>query len=119
LDFRVPQSPAEEIFHQGLSVDFFPAEEALESIGKNALPDILRAIESYSTSPLARENAVSVWMGIYRQSDEQPKAVSLLKHEEIKVSDGAIKKRLKWAVQKALTYCNPPEKATCQQAAAT
>jgi hypothetical protein len=119
LDFRVPRSPGEEIFHQGLSVESFPAEEALELIGKNALPDVLRAIESDSTSLLARENAVSVWMGIYRQSDEQPKAVSLLKQEEIKVNDGAIKKRLRWAVQKALTYCNPPERATCQQAAAT
>jgi hypothetical protein len=119
LDFRVPRSPGEEIFHQDLSVESFPAEEALESIGENALPDVLRAIESDSTLPLARENAVSVWMGIYRQSDEQPKAISLLKQEEIKVNDGAIKKRLGWAVQKALTYCNPPEKAACQQAADT
>jgi hypothetical protein len=119
LDFRAPLNPGEEIFHQGLSVEFFPAEEALESIGKNALPDVLRAIESDSTLPLAREKAVSVWMGIYRQSDEQPKAVSLLKQEETKVSAGAIKNRLKWAVQRALTQCNPLEKAACQQAAAT
>ena len=118
LDFRAPLRPGEEIFHQGLSVESFPAEEVLESIGKNALPDVLHAIESDSTSPLARENAVSVWMGIYRQSDEQPKAISLLKQEEIKVNGGVIKKRLRWAAQKALSYCNPPEKAACQQAAA-
>lgn len=93
LDFRAPLRPGEEIFHQGLSVESFPAEEALESIGKNALPDVLRAIESDSTSPLARENAISVWMGIYRQSDEQPKAVSLLRQEEIKVNDDGVDKR--------------------------
>jgi hypothetical protein len=119
LDFRAPLRPGEEIFHQGLSVETFPAEDALESIGKNALPDVLHAIESGSTSPLASEKAISVWMGIYRQSDEQPKAISLLKREEVEVTDGETKKRLRWAVQKALTYCNPPEKAACQQAAAT
>jgi hypothetical protein len=118
LDFRVPRTSMEEIFHQGLSEESFPAEEALQAIGKKALPDVLHAIESDSTSVIAREKAVSVWMGIYRQSDEQPKAVGLLKQEETKVSDGAIKQRLRWAVQKALTYCNPPEEAACQQAAA-
>lgn len=118
LDFSVPQSPG-EIIHQNLEAESFPAEEALESIGKKALPDLLRAIESDSTSQTARENALSAWIQIHRQSDEQPKAVSLLRQEENKASDDRIKQRLRWAVQKALTYCNPPEKAACQQAAAT
>jgi hypothetical protein len=111
----------EEIFHQNLGVEPlpFPAVEALESIGKKALPEVLRTIESDSTSAIARENAVSVWMDIYTGGDEQPKGISLLKQEQNKVSDGAIKQRLRRAVQKALTYCNPPEKAACQQAAAT
>jgi hypothetical protein len=117
LDFRAPKGPMDEIVHQNLAVEFFPAEEALQSVGKKALPDVLRAIESGSTSDLARETAVSVWMGIHRQSDEQPKAISLLKQEETKVSDDAVKKRLRWAAQKALTYCSSPEKPACQQAA--
>jgi hypothetical protein len=118
LDFRLPRTPVEEIFH-GLSEESFPAEAALELIGKKALPEVLRAIEADSTSAIARENALSVWMEIYRESDEQPKGVSLLKQEETKVSDSATKQKLRWAVQKALTYCNPPEKAACRQAAAT
>jgi hypothetical protein len=116
LDFRLPLTPREEIF-RSLSQAPFPAEEALERIGKKALPEVLRAIEADSTSAIARENALSVWMEIYRESDEQPKAVSLLKQEETKVSDSGIKQKLRWAVQKALTYCNPPEKAACRQAA--
>ena len=118
LDFRSPRTPVEEIFH-GLSEESFPAKAALETIGKKALPEVLRAIEADSTSATARENALSVWMEIYRESDEQPKGVSLLKQEETKVGDSAMKQKLRWAVQKALTYCNPPEKAACQQAAAT
>jgi len=118
LDFRIPRTPVEEIFH-GLSEETFPAEAALELIGKKVLPEVLRAIEADSTSAIARENALSVWMQIYRESDEQPKGVSLLKQEENRVSDSAIKQKLRWAVQKALTYCNPPEKAACQEAAAT
>ncbi len=116
LDFRIPQTPGEEVF-RSLSEETFPAEEALERIGKEALPEVLRAIEADSTSAIARENALSVWMEIYRESDEQPKGVGLLKLEETRTKDGAVKPRLSWALQKALTHCNPPEKSACEQAA--
>jgi hypothetical protein len=118
LDFRLPLTPMEEVFH-GTSQAPFPAEEALELIGKKALPEVLRAMKADATSPIARENALSVWMEIYRESDEQPKGVSLLKQEETKVRDSAMKQKLRWAVQKALTYCNPPDKSACEQAART
>lgn len=118
LDFRLPLTPMEEVF-QGTSQAPFPAEEALEQIGKKVLPEVLRAIEADSTSAIARENALSVWMEIYRESDEQPKAVGLLKLEETRTKDSASKQRLSWALQKALTHCNPPEKSACEQAART
>jgi hypothetical protein len=118
LDFRLPLTPTEEIF-RGTSQALFPAEEALAQMGKKALPEVLRAIEADSTSATGRENALSVWMEIYRESDEQPKGVGRLQQEATKVSDGTIQQKLKWAVQKALTYCNPPEKSACEQAART
>ena len=118
LDFRSSRTQVEEIFH-GLSEELFPAEVALELIGKKALPEVLRAIEANSTSPIARENALSVWMEIYRESDEQPKGVGLLKQEETKANGGKVKQRLRWALQKALTHCNPPEKSACEEAART
>jgi hypothetical protein len=118
LDFRLPLTPKEEML-QGTSQAPFPAEEALAQIGKKALPEVLRAIEADSTSAIARENALSVWMEIYRESDEQPKAVSLLKQEETKVSDNAMNEKLRLAVQKALTYCNPLEEIACEEAAKT
>jgi len=116
LDFRLPLTPTEELF-RGTSQALFPAEEALAQIGKKALPEVLRAIKADSTSATARENALSVWMEIHRESDEQPRGVSLLKQEETTVSDRAIKQKLNWAVQNALTYCNPPEKGASEQAA--
>ena len=116
LDFRIPRPPVEGIF-RSLSEETFPAEEALERIGKKALPEVLCAIETDATSAIARENALSVWMEIYRESDEQPKGVGLLKLEETRTKDGEVKQRLSWAVQKALTRCNPPEKSACEQAA--
>jgi hypothetical protein len=62
----------EEVF-QGTSQAPFPAEEALEQIGKKALLEVLRAIEADSTSAIARENALSVWMEAYKY--ERPKGV--------------------------------------------
>jgi hypothetical protein len=116
LDFRGPQSEGEKIFH-GLSEEQFPAKVALELIGKKALPEILRAIQEDTSSDTLRQNAVTVWMEIYRQDNEHPKGVADLKQEEAKATDDAIKRRLKWAVRKAATLCNPSEQVDCRQAA--
>lgn len=118
LDFRRPQTEGERIVH-GLSEDKFPAEEALELIGKSALPELLRAIEAGATPEASRENALNVWMEIFRQSDEHPKGIAELKQEETKVSDARAKARLRWAVEQAVGRCNPPEQAACREAAAT
>lgn len=120
LDFRRPQTRAEKMgFYgrpQGIE-EVFPASEALELIGKPALPEVLRAIEADSTSATARENAVSVWMEAYKY--ERPKGVALLKQEETKTSNDPMKQKLRWAAQKALAYCGEPDEAACRQAAAT
>lgn len=78
----------------------------------------LATIGANSTSTIARENALSVWMEIYRESDEQPKAIGLLKQEETKANDDKVRQRLRWAVQKALTHCGRQEQAACKDAAA-
>ena len=114
LGFRRPQTRGEQIF-QGLPRELFPAEVALELIGKKALPNVLLAIEADSTSSTARDNAVAVWMEAYAY--ERPEGVAALKQEEIKVDNDAIKRRLAWAIQKALTYCGTQEEAACQAAA--
>jgi hypothetical protein len=88
-------------------------------MGEKVLSEVLRAIEADSTSTIARENVLSVWMEVHRQSDEQPKAIGLLKLEETKTKHGAVKQRLRWALRKGLTHCNPPEKNACEEAART
>src|SRR5260370_8270234 len=95
----------------------FPCSLAVELIVKNALPELLRAIEATSTSARALENAVAVWMEAYKY--KRPNGVALLKQEETKVNDDTIKQKLRLAVQKALAYCGEPDEATCRQAAAT
>jgi len=111
LDFRLPKTEADKTFRWG---EEFPAEDALALIGKKALPEVLRAIEASTSSDTLRENAVFVWMEIYRQSDEHPKGVADLKQEEAKTSDEKSKARLKWAVSKAITWCSPQEEAACR-----
>jgi hypothetical protein len=118
LDFRRPQSEGERIFH-GLSQDVFPAEVALDLIGKKALPEVLRAIYGDTSSETTRQNALSVWMEIYRQDNEHPKGIAELKQEETKATDDAVKQRLKLAVRKAVKLCNPGELIKCRQAAET
>jgi hypothetical protein len=117
LDFQRPQTQLEIIF-QGPPKELYPAQVALELIGKKALPEVLSAIEADSTSATARENAVSVWMEAYKY--ERSEGVALLKQQETIANDGALKQKLKWAVERALTYCGSPQEkdaAACRQAA--
>jgi hypothetical protein len=123
LDFHRPPTEREKLGFTNVGGiagiwDLYPAVGALELLGKNVLPEVLRAIQAASTSPTARENAVFVWMEIYRYNDEQPKAVALLKQEEMNVKDDATKQRLAWAVQKAVARCNPADIDACREAAA-
>lgn len=121
LDFQRPLTANEKssinLHIRGIE-DIYPAVGALTQIGANALPTVLQAIEAGTTTPKARHNAVFVWMEVYRYTDEHPKGVALLKQEEIKAKDDATKERLKWAVSKAVTWCNPPEESACKRAAA-
>jgi hypothetical protein len=120
LDFRRPPTQDEKkgIYERPQSIDeVFPAAFALELIGKNALPELLRAIETPSTSPRAFENAIAVWMEAHKY--ERPKGVALLKQKENKANSDTTKQKLTFAVQKALTYCGQPDEAACRAAAGT
>jgi hypothetical protein len=114
LDFRRRRTAEEE----GNLHTLFPATSALEEIGKASLPSVLAAIKAERTSERARENAVSVWMELYKY-DESPEGVALLKREADETNDAAVKQHLTWAVSKALTLCNPPDEEKCKTAART
>ena len=120
LDFRRPPTSLEKMgyYHHPQGVwETYPSVAALPLFGSKALPELLRAIEADSTSASSRDNAISVWMEIHRENDDQPKGISLLKHEESNAKDEKTRQRLKWAVQKALMYCNPTEEPDCRQEA--
>jgi hypothetical protein len=122
LDFRRPLDEREKRGshpHMRGVWEMYPAVDALESMGSNALPALLDAIKADSSSVTARENAVVAWMEIYRRSDEHPKAIALLKQAETKAADFPTDQRLSWAIAKALTWCNPPEVNACKLAAET
>ena len=120
LDFRRPVSVREK---QGLYVhiqstdEVYPAARYLEEMGDKAVHAVLDAIKANSTSPIARKNAVFVWMEIYKS--EPPRGVSLLREELDKSDEARTKQNLKWALSEALTLCNPPDKAECDTAAKT
>jgi hypothetical protein len=122
LNFRRPLSANEKLginLHAKSIGDVYPAIDALTQIGAKSLPPVLQAIEAETTTLKARENAVFVWMEIHRNIDEHPRGVALLKQEETKVKDDATKSRLRWAVSKAITWCNPPQESACRKAAET
>jgi hypothetical protein len=120
LDFRRPLNAREKqglfLHPQGIS-EIYPAANALELIGEKTLPAVLNVMKTDSASATARENAVSVWMEIHKY--EAPKGVALLKQEEDRTGDAAVKQKLQWALCKALTWCNPPEEAACRASAKT
>ncbi len=120
LDFHRPLTPNEKLginSHLRSVGDIYPAVDALAQLGEKGLPIVLQAIEADATTPRARQNAVVVWMEVYRYTDEHPRGVALLKHEEIAAKDDATKQRLRWAVSQAITWCNPSEESACKQAA--
>ncbi len=93
----------------------YPAAGALEEFGKKALPAVLDAIKS-STSAKGRENAVAVWMEIYKY--EPVKGVTLLQQEAIGAADPVAKDNLMRALTNAPTLCGAKEKKDCKAAAA-
>jgi hypothetical protein len=117
LDFRRPKTDEEKhglyIRPQGIA-QLYPAAYALEMIGEKTLPVVLRVIKSSSTSPVARENAVFVWMAIQR--DSAPGAVSALMQEAARTPDSVSRQNLEWAASRALIWCNPPDEAQCKAA---
>jgi hypothetical protein len=120
IDFRRPPTALER---EGIALrpkvvdELYPAASALERIGKSALPALVEAIESPTTSTRARENAVSVWMVIYKHNPS--KGVTRLRQESTALPDSAAKENLKWALSEAQSLCDPSEKARCKTAAAT
>lgn len=101
-----------------ITEEVYPAAEALEQIGKQTEAKVLHAMVGDSVSAVARENAVAVWMEIYKY--ERPKGVALLKQAEHKLDTEAAKQKLKVAVETAIKYCDvETEKSACEAAART
>ena len=91
--------------------------DALAMIGAKALPAVLQTIEANSTPIKARQNAVFVWMEIYKY--ERPKGVALLKQELDRAPEVAVRQQLQWALAKAVDWCNPSDENSCLKAAKT
>ena len=121
LDFHRPPTEDEKMgvfLRPSLVGEMFPATESLEQIGEGAKAEVLRAIGSDSVSAKTRENAVAVWMEIYKY--ERPKGVALLKLEENKPSTAAVRQKFKIAARMAVKYCiGVPEQPACETAAKT
>lgn len=119
LDFRRPPTDREQ---QGLYLrpqtidELYPAAYALEMIGRPALPALAQAIESSSTSVLARENAIAVWMEIYK--DEPSEGVASLMTEAQRSNDAGARDKLTSAAFNAVKWCGPAEVSKCKAALA-
>ena len=122
IDFRRPPTGRERagfVMHPLFVSDLYPSAGALYLIGRRALPGILLTIESEAVSTTARENAIFVLMEMFRDTDEHPKAIAVLKQKETQAKDDKTKQKLRWATQKAVSWCNTPEENACRQAAAS
>jgi hypothetical protein len=116
LDFRFPLNARQKqrlfvLELEGTSI--YPAVNALVRIGKNSLPSVLEVIKSDSGSRVTRENAVSVWMQIYK--NQSPVGVMLLKREADTTEDSFTRQRVAWAASMAQTrWCAPSDQAQCR-----
>lgn len=118
LDFKRPPTAREKagVYIRIQTVDeIYPAAGALEEIGEKALPSVLKTIKSSSTSAIARENALFVWMEI--QKSDSPRAILHLERELESTHERDCKQNLRWALSHAPNLCNPPDKEQCDLAA--
>jgi len=117
LDFRRPLTESEKggFFRRPMiREELYPAAGALEEIGKKALPAVLDVIKA-SSSAIARENGVVVWMEVYK--DDAATGVALLRQEAAGAIDLTAKDNLMLALQKAPTFCGPKDMKRCKAAA--
>lgn len=119
IDFRRPPTALEKqgiVLRPQVIDEIYPAASALERIGKPALPALVEAIGSPTTSTAVRKNAVSVWMVIYKHNPSE--GVTRLREEAMAaLADSPARENLKWALSEAQSLCNPSDKARCRSAA--
>ena len=119
LDFRWPVGGHQKqrlfvLQHDGSSI--YPAANALGQIGTIALPAVLNAMKSNTTSRESMEVAVSVWMTIYKS--QAPVGVALLKPQADLATQRLTKQRLAWAAFIAAeNWCSAVDERQCKTAA--
>lgn len=115
LAFRRPPDENEKAGAYIRMRGFYPAVDALFEIGPPAAPSLLEAIEGRGTSAQARENAVEVWMSIYR--DDPLTGIRLLRSRLDASNESSAKSNLQWALLRAQRWCAPANKLKCKLAA--
>jgi hypothetical protein len=118
LDFERPLTPAEKegfSFHGGPRniAGRYPATGALMMAGKAAVPALVSAIKTDSSS-MVRRNATYTIMQIFRT--EPAKGIELLKQEAL-TSSAQASANLKGAAAIAVQWCNEKQRVQCEYVA--
>ena len=105
-----------ETIQVGSNSDLYPAVDALFSIGRPAVPALLRVIKGDGYSKQAQENAVRTIMLIYR--DEPSRGIRLLVDEGEGSSNSGERTSLREAATFALRWCIGKNRVECEAALA-
>ncbi|HWG59011.1 MAG TPA: hypothetical protein VN661_08190 [Candidatus Acidoferrales bacterium] len=121
LDFKPPVLPGLKTWDH-LPGSAYPAVEALEDIGRPALPALLAAMKDTKTSAVAQSSAVEAWTEIYGHTlgGSTANAFAALRREINTTSDAKIKTQLEANIQDGLRrWCSEitSEHAACVQSA--
>jgi len=132
LEFQRPLTADEKIgVRDRFPAPYYPAVEAMEEMTSRCRATtkirlaVLGALENGAASTKARENAVEIWMFLYRddRAGGPPAGVASLRREAEARENSAARERLLWAISKALETpsCKFPisEAAKCKAAANT
>jgi hypothetical protein len=110
LDYRMPEESKLAAF-VSKNRDAYPADVALFVIGKPALPYLIDAIASSSTSPIAQSNAI--WVVFLIHGEDKPGAVRALSRASKASQDFERSLRLFDAARKAANMCTGPNINRC------
>jgi hypothetical protein len=113
LDYRTPEESKLAAF-VSRNRDAYPADVALFVIGKPALPYLIDAIASSSTSPIAQSNAIRAVFLIH--SEDKSGAVRELRRASKASQDFDRSLRLFDAARKAANMCTGPNINSCVDA---
>jgi hypothetical protein len=112
LDFKNPDAEIAHIARVGATTNFYPAADALGSVGDSVIPDMHRVITSEDANKISRLNAASVYWSL----QPKPSTIAFIAKAARETGDRDTRDALAGLAAKMVNYCGNAERDDCKKA---